>query len=331
LAFARSLAWRFLWQPRRLRLLEDEQVDALLLPLTVPTFYAQGVPTVAVIYDLQHVDHPEFFRVDEQTARNRHLAALSKSAAKLICISNHARDTVLRCLHVSPERAVTIPFGLRSEFLTKGRVDAVATLRKHGLQERGFWLYPANSWPHKNHLRLFEAFAEYRRHGRSTVKLVCCGADTGRHDVLRRAIAEQNLEGVVRLIGYVPKGDLLDLMASCRGVVFPSLYEGFGMPVLEAMAGGVPVACSNVTSLPEVVGDAAVRFDPSRTESITAALEKLNDPDIATKLATAGRERAANFDTVGMMARRYLNVLDGVCQRNLSMTAAGIHPTASHR
>ncbi len=315
LSFARSVAWRYLWKPRRLRLLETEQVDALLLPLTTPTFYAHGVPTVAVVYDLQHVDHPEFFRRDERVARSMQLATLSKSAARLICISNHTRAAMQRCLAVSPEQTIAIPFGLRSEFPIDERAKAADTLQRHGLKARGFWFYPANSWPHKNHLRLFEAFAEYRRrHGRSSVKLVCCGADTGRHEVLRKAIARGHLEDAVKLIGYVSDDALLDLMVSCRGVVFPSLYEGFGMPVLEAMACGVPVACSNRTSLPEVVGDAAELFDPSRTESITAALERLDDPNHSATLAAAGRRRAASFDTVATMAQRYLKVLDDVCQ-----------------
>lgn len=314
LAPLRSLAWKYLWRPRRLELLEREQVDALLLPLTAPAFYAPGVPTVAVVYDLQHMDHPEFFRRDDRVARSVHLQTLLKLDARLICISNHTREAIQRRLNVAPERTTLIPFGLRAEFPIYERPSAAATLKRYGLTERGFWFYPANSWPHKNHLRLLEGFAEYRRRGGDpAVKLVCSGADTGGHEQLQRAISELGLEDVVQLIGYVSEDALLDLMASCRALAFPSLYEGFGMPVLEAMACGVPVACSNVTSLPEVVGEAALLFDPKCAESIAGALLALDDPDTAARLATAGRARAASFDTVAAMGERYLRVLGEVC------------------
>lgn len=313
-AFARSVAWRYLWRPRRLELLESEQVDSLLLPLTTPTFYAPNLPTVAVVYDLQHVDYPEFFRRDDRTARDVHLATLLKLDAKLICISDHTRVALEKHLELQPGQATTILFGLRAEFPTDPRKEVERTIAGYELEPRNYWFYPANSWPHKNHRRLFEAFAAYRnRNQSSTAKLVCCGADTGGHVELRQTIKRLQLEDDVRLIGYVTDEALIDLMSGSRGVVFTSLYEGFGMPVLEAMACGVPVACSDVTSLPEVVGNAALLFDPRQVASITAALEQLDNPEVVSKLVAAGRVRAAQFDTVATMAQRFLSVLDEAC------------------
>lgn len=314
LAFARSIAWRYLWRPRRLELLETEQVDALLLPLTTPSFHSPNVPTVAVVYDLQHVDHPEFFRRDDRTARDVHLATLLKHDAKLICISDHTRCALEKHLELEPQQATTIHFGLRAEFPGEEPRDVDRSVAKYGLEPGEYWLYPANSWPHKNHARLFEAFAAYLQRPESkATKLVCCGADTGGHAELRRTIKRLQLEDAVQMIGYVPDDALIDLMSSSRGVVFPSLYEGFGMPVLEAMACGVPVACSNVTSLPEVVGDAALLFDPTQVASITGALEQLDNPEVVSKLVAAGRQRADQFDTVAAMSRRFLNVLEAAC------------------
>lgn len=314
LAFARTVAWRYLWRPRQLELLETEQVDALLLPLTTPTFYASNLPTVALVYDLQHVDYPQFFRRDDRTARDVHLATLLKLHAKLICISDHTKVALEEHLELQPGQVTTIHFGLRPEFPTDPRKEIERTIAGYELEPRNYWFYPANSWPHKNHARLFEAFAAYRnRNESSTAKLVCCGADTGGHADLRRTIKRLQLEDDVRLIGYVTDEALIDLMSGSRGVVFPSLYEGFGMPVLEAMACGVPVACSNATSLPEVVGDAALLFDPRQVASITAALEQLDNPEVVSKLVAAGRVRAAQFDTVATMAQRFLGVLDEAC------------------
>jgi glycosyltransferase involved in cell wall biosynthesis len=147
---------------------------------------------------------------------------------------------------------------------------------------------------HKNLPRLFRAVAALDPERRPA--LVVPGYPTPHEEELRRLAGELGIAGLVRMPPWLPAADLEGLYLIAAGAVFPSLYEGFGLPVLEAMARGVPVACSNRSSLPEVAGDAALVFDPEDTEAIRSAIERLlTDPALADRLRTAGRERAALF------------------------------------
>ena len=180
---------------------------------------------------------------------------------RVVCISEYVRRTLLATVDVRSDRVVTIPLGLLEG---DGQVET-GVIDRLGLSVGEFLLYPANFWPHKNHPRLFEALCRYRdRQPDSPLKLVCTGAPNAH---LRKLEAEARAvlpAGAVVFAGHMARQELDALVRACRGLIFPSLYEGFGMPVLEAMAHGKPVLCSNVTSLPEVAGEAAVYFDPHR-------------------------------------------------------------------
>jgi glycosyltransferase involved in cell wall biosynthesis len=182
-----------------------------------------------------------------------------------------------------------------------------AAIGRLGLEDADFLLYPANFWPHKNHRRLFEAMSIYlRAHPDSRLRLVCTGApNTLMNDL--QVTAEAILPaGTVVFAGYIPEQELSALLAASAAVIFPSLYEGFGMPVLEAMASGKPVLCSNVTSLPEVAGDAAIYFDPTNPRQIAEAITALGER--SARLVRRGRERAASFGDSRRMAADYLSL-----------------------
>jgi glycosyltransferase involved in cell wall biosynthesis len=153
-------------------------------------------------------------------------------------------------------------------------------------------LYVARIEPHKNHLRLLDAVARLDERP----MLVIAGYPTQHEDELRARVAELGLEGDVRILGWVDGADFEGLYALARGFVFPSLDEGFGLPVLEAMARGVPVACSDRASLPEVAGDAALLFDPEDVGDMARALGRLlDDGDLRERLRAAGRSRVEAF------------------------------------
>jgi hypothetical protein len=145
---------------------------------------------------------------------------------------------------------------------------------------------------------------------------------------LREKVRRMELEHRVQFLGYVPDQEFAALMQSALAVIFPSLYEGFGMPVLEAMACGTPVLCSNVTSLPEVAGDAALFFDPRRPVEIANAIERIvGDPALAKDLARRGYRRVAAFSDPTEMARQYLRVFQEVLVSRVHFTTRihGIH------
>ena len=159
-----------------------------------------------------------------------------------------------------------------------------------------FLLYSGNVKPHKNLERLIDAFARLRQQGSDDVKLLISGSEISRYATLRRAVHRYNLHKHVRFLGFLSTDTLAALYHLADAFVFPSLYEGFGLPPLEAMASGTPVLTSNVSSLPEVVGDAALLIDPHDPESIADGMQQiLSDTALRERLIGLGRIRASRF------------------------------------
>jgi glycosyltransferase involved in cell wall biosynthesis len=243
-------------------------LDVLHFPLSVMIPPVESRSATTTILDVQHELLPQFFSRAELAYRRRVYGWSARRSRIVVTISRHAAETLVERLGLPEDRVRPIHLGIDHDVFRPGD-DA-----------RGeFLLYPARGWPHKNHARLFEAFAELR------------GRRPGLELVLT-AYEGQVPEGV-RSLGHVRRAELVHLYRTAAALVFPSLYEGFGQPPLEAMACGCPVVCSNVASLPEVVGDAARLFDPSSTEELVAAVEEvLGDPDPWRR---RGLEQAARF------------------------------------
>jgi glycosyltransferase involved in cell wall biosynthesis len=175
------------------------------------------------------------------------------------------------------------------------------------LGHHGFLLYPANLWRHKNHELLFTAFAMARQQGLDpNLKLVCSGDGVDRLQELRKVASHLGLADAVLLPGFVSDATMQALYRHALAVVFPSLYEGFGMPVIEAMGQGLPVACSNSTALQEVAGSAALLFHPGCPQEIAAALHRLSeDGELRGTLIARGREQAQRYQDPDAMADQY--------------------------
>jgi glycosyltransferase involved in cell wall biosynthesis len=238
--------------------------DALHFPLSVMLPPLDSPPAATSVLDLQHEEHPEFFSRPELRYREVVYGWTVRRSRLVITISEHAASTLVRKLGVAPDRIRPIHLGIDHERFTPGDEP-----------REDFLLYPALGWPHKNHARLFEALRLLP--GR---RLVLTGYDGPVPDG-------------VESLGRVPQDELVSLYRRAAALIFPSLYEGFGQPPLEAMACGCPVACSNAASLPEVCGDAARLFDPTDPEAIAAAVrDVLAAPD---EWAAKGLARAASF------------------------------------
>jgi glycosyltransferase involved in cell wall biosynthesis len=252
--------------PLRARL-EDARVVHYPLTIRIPSVEK---PSVVTLHDVQHLDLPQMFPRAERRFRSVAYDRSARGAQRVIVISEFVRERALEKLGLDPERVRVIPLGLDHDELQPGAVE-----------REPFLLYPARRWPHKNHERLFEAFALLRRE-RPELRLVLTGGG--------------DFSGVpegVEARGHVARSELVSLMQRASALVFPSLYEGFGLPPLEAMACGCPVASSNAAALPEVVGDAARLFDPHVPSAIAAAVrEVLDDPQ---PWVERGLARAARF------------------------------------
>jgi glycosyltransferase involved in cell wall biosynthesis len=227
-------------------------------------------PTVVTLHDLQHRDLPQLFSRTERAYRAVAYDGAAKRADAVIVISEFVRGRALELLGLDAARVHVTPLGLDH-----------ATLRPGAGEREPFLYYPARPWPHKNHQALFEALPLIRRE-RPGLRLVL----TGGGELAR-------LPEGVEALGHVPRTRVIELLQRASALVFPSLYEGFGLPPLEAMACGTPVACSNAGALPEVVGDAAQLFDPRDPQAIAdATLAVLADP---APWVERGLARAAGF------------------------------------
>ena len=258
--------------PRKIRAeLRLDELDLVHFPLTVMLPTVPGTPAVTSILDVQHEFFPQFFSSAERTYRRALYRRSSRRSDYVVAISGHVKQTLVDRLKLPPERVRVIHLGVDHE-----RFHPSADAREP------FILYPANLWPHKNHARLLKAFALVKEE-RPDLQLVLTGhghqGGPQTPDVDRR--------------GRVSDLELADLYRRASALVFPSLYEGFGQPPLEAMASGCPVAASNAGALPEVCGDAAHLFDPMSVEAIASGvLAVLADSET---YRARGLERARHF------------------------------------
>lgn len=245
------------------------QARVVHYPFTVPLPRAH-VPRVITLHDVLHRDHPSLVSRATRAFRLVAYDRAARTSERVIVPSAFVRDRAVATLGLDPERVRVVPHGVDHQSFRLGTESREA-----------FVLYPARWWPHKNHARLFEAFAEVRRRS-PNLELVLTGDSAG-----------GDLPPGVRALGRVSVEELSRLYRTAGATVFPSIYEGFGAPVLEAMASGCPVAAADATALREVAGDAAVLFDPRDPADIARAI--LRAIDEVDALAPGGVEWAARF------------------------------------
>ncbi|CAG4901900.1 glycosyltransferase family 4 protein [Paraburkholderia saeva] len=304
-------------------LLRGLGVDLLFCPFTAPTYCEPGIPTVCTIYDLQYKTYPEFFAPEDVAHRGQTFLDASRRATALAAISDYSRQSAIVHGELDPSRIRTIHLRMARRIAPETS-EGTQVLDRLGLTSHRYLIYPANFWKHKNHEMLLTAFGMACSSGRlaTDIKLVCTGAPGARQEWLMNAARAMNLGDRIIFPGYLPNSELSTLVSHCRGVVFPSLYEGFGLPVIEAMAASVPVACSNTTSLPEVAAEAAILFDPRVPDQIAEAMITLvGDEALRARLIHAGELRANEFSDSRRMANEYwdlfLHALADSRQENL--------------
>jgi glycosyltransferase involved in cell wall biosynthesis len=259
---------------------------------------ASGRPTVLTVLDMQHEFLPQFFSRRDRTLRRLRWRPSARAVDHVIAISEFTRRTVVERYGVPEERVTAIPLSARKAPSASVSRQPVASEPAGG----PWFLYPASPLPAKNHPALLAALAVHRARG-SDARLVLTGPRLHDWSPVEHEIAERGLDGAVVRLGHVSDADLQGLYARTTGLLFPSLFEGFGLPVLEAMAAGCPVACSSAGSLPEVIGDAGRTFLATDLEAIVDAmawLERLTSAD-RQRVGDAGRARAAGFSMERMV------------------------------
>ena len=286
------------WERPRLESFFDGPVDLTHspTPLILPT---RGKKIVTV-YDLFFLDFPEKADRQARTHFARRIASSLERADGIVTISRYTRDALLARFDVPESKVRVIHLGIDPDFGEPLPVQLLqALMRKHGLPGE-FLLFAGASEPRKNLPALVEAFARVREK-RPACGLVLAGGAGADLPRVQAAIAAARLEDAVRVLGYLPDRELRGLYQTAAGFVYPSVCEGFGLPLLEAMASGCPVAASTGGSIPEVAGDAALLFPPDEVEAMASALLRLIEDDrLRAALVDRGRERVRSFGWADM-------------------------------
>jgi glycosyltransferase involved in cell wall biosynthesis len=253
--------------------------------------------SIVTIHDCIHLRFPQYLpnRLAYAYARASLWIATHRSS-RVLTVSEASKRDILKYFRVPAAKIDVIYNAIDERFGEAPDDEEVARVRERYQLNDPFVLYAGNIKPHKNLERLIEAFHELRKGDLEHVKLLIIGDEISKYASLRRAVHHYKLHKHVRFFGFVPDKTLAVLYRLASVFVFPSLYEGFGLPPLEAMASGTPVITSNVSSLPEVVGDAALLIDPYDASAIAAAMRQvLTEPALREDLRRRGLQRVRDF------------------------------------
>ena len=292
-------------------------VDVLHVTYNAPP--VASCPVVVTIHDISFEHYPEFFSPRDYAILKTLVPFSARRAARVITVSQHAKREIVQRYGIDPQRVAVTYEAAAEQFQPVTDPAALQAVRhKYGIADGPFLLALGNLQPRKNIGRLVEAFARGMGNGEwgvgsgewglgagespstdspsSVLSLVIAGKALWRESEIFATVQQAGLEDRVAFPGYVDDADLPALYSAATAFVYPSLYEGFGLPPLEAMACGTPVVCSDAASLPEVVGDAAISIDPLRVESLARGLQDvLGSAGLRDDLRARGLRRAAQF------------------------------------
>lgn len=286
-ALARSLA-----RPSPVTRQFAPDVAVVHYPLTLGVPWTD-LPTVLSLHDVQHHDLPQHFSPATRLVRRILYDSPARRATLVVTLSEHSKRRIVATVGVDEERVVVIPLAAdRTRFRPEPGARDEELAEALALPAR-FVFYPATLWPHKSHIALLDAFA---RIADDELHLVLCGAPFGRLEEVLEAAAARGVGNRVRHLGFVSDDALPAIYRHATALVFPSTYEGFGAPTLEAMASGCPVATSLAGPLAEICGGAAQVLEPGDPEQMALAIGAITtDAQLRSRLRTAGLERAAQF------------------------------------
>jgi glycosyltransferase involved in cell wall biosynthesis len=260
-------------------------------PLSCP------VPVVVSVHDVSFLEHPDYFPFHQSLQLRMTVRRTIQKSARILTVSEFSRDAIARAYNLDPARIAVVPNAAADCYHPVRRETALAQVLQRFDLVTPFILAVGDLQPRKNYTGLIEAFADLiRSHPHLPHRLVLVGKETWFAGRVRDAAKHSGLGDRIRFLGFVSDNDLLHLYNACELLCFPSYYEGFGLPVLEAMACGAPVCCSNTSAVPEVADGAALLFNPYNTGEITRAmLDLILLPELKLRMRRLGLHRATQF------------------------------------
>lgn len=275
--------------------IDSLRLDLIHYPRTAISPLEVQTTCILGFWDLQHEYFPEFFTPEQRTGRTTHFRAAVAKARHIITPSNFTKYTLMEKYDVPAAKISVVPHGISETFrrATAAEVDRVRA--KFDLPEK-FIYYPANTWLHKNHRRLFQSLRLYRERFGQAPMVVLSGRLRGEHPHGLALAEEEGVDDCVMDLGYIPRSDTNAIFSAATLLVFPSLFEGFGIPLIEAMACECPIAAANSTAIPECVQDSALLFDPTDVNEIAMAIHQLlTDEPLRTSLTARGLDRVKRY------------------------------------
>ncbi len=288
------------------------------------------VPLVVSVHDVSFLESPQYFTRFRAMQLRHTVKRTVQAAARVLTPSEFSRRAILRHYRIDEEKVVAVPNAVSSTFRPMEREAAAAKVARQFQIPGPFILTVGDLQPRKNHLGLLSAFEDLlRAHPHLPHRLVFVGKETWYSKELHRVVARSSVASRVHCTGFVEDVDLPLLYAACDLFVFPSFYEGFGLPILEAMACGRAVVCSNSTAMPDVADAAALLFDPNSTLEMTRAMaDVLLNSELRMRLERLGSQRAALFSWE-RAANRTLGVYYEVAGVQRAAAATATHTTHS--
>jgi len=302
--------------------LRKHPVDVLHVQFTAPPFCP--CPVVVSVHDLSFEHLPQTFLRRSRTQLRLTVRHSARRADKILTLSEHTRGDVIETYKIDPAKVIAIPLAAPPHFGPVADDRELQRVRHTYGIDGDYVLSVGSIQPRKNLVRLINAYASLRDAHRenSFPKLVIVGKKGWLYDETLRALEETGVRDSIVLTGYVPESDLPALYSGALCFVYPSYFEGFGLPPLEAMKCGAPVVVGNATSLPEVVGDAGLKVDPFDVSAIARAISELiSNSELRRELSIKGQKRAEMFDWRNT-AQQTLKVYEQVTRQSYHSAAA---------
>jgi glycosyltransferase involved in cell wall biosynthesis len=289
------------------RKLRDDRPDLIHVQYTAPV--SCPVPIVVSVHDVSYIEHPEYFPLVRAIQLRLTVKHTIRQAVKVITPSEFSRRAIVRAYGLDERKIEVVPIAVSPTFRPTAREAASAFVQARFRIAGPYVLTVGDLQPRKNQIGLIRAFERLIAQNPALKhRLIIVGQKTWFSDRVVEAARRSKVADRILFTDFVNDDDLLQLYNACDLMVFPTFYEGFGLPILEAMACGRAVACSNTSAIPEVANAAAILFDPKSTDDITRAMrDVLVDPELRTRMERLGQQRASLF-TWERTARRTLEI-----------------------
>lgn len=291
----------------------DSKCDMIWDTCAEIAFNDFSIPKVSTIHDVAYIDVPGFRNETYRKTLMNRSGLIARSSSKIVTISEFSKRRIMQVYGI-PSSKIDVVYNYLPKIYEQQPEQNESVLLKFNLTRKKYLIYTSAYWKNKNHINLLKAYIRYRRDKSNDVKLVFVGKLSTNSDIsgeLMKMVEQNNLTNDVVFTDYIPNNELYVLLSNALAFIHPSLYEGFGIPLLEAMNAGLPIACSNTSCFREIVGEAAIQFNPYNIKEISQAINNIvTNEKLRKKLTTLGISRAKSFSNSDQTADRYIEIFE---------------------